>query len=702
MNKNILKILVMATVIIVAIFVIVSYNTKTENPFFVTWETPFQVPPFDKIKNEHFLPAFKEGIKRQEAEIEQIVSNPETPSFANTIAAFDYSGLLLNEVNAVFYNLLSSNTNDELQSIAKEVYPLLSSHNDNISLNPALFSRVQSVYKEKDNLGLNSEQMRLLEETYKGFIRNGAGLEPDKQERFREINQKLSLLTLQFGDNVLAETNDFKLVIENKEDLAGLPQSIIDAAAETSGEEGKWVFTLNSPSIWPFLQYADNRELREKIQTAYSSRGNNNNQYDNKEIISEIVALRLERAKMLGFNNYAEFVLANNMAKSPETVNAFLKKLWGPSIKLAQKEAEELQQMIDAEGGDYKLEPWDWWYYAEKVRMEKYNLDGETLKPYFELESVKQGIFMLCDKLFGLKFVKRTDIPTYNSDVEAYEVTENDGTYIGIIYMDLFPRDNKDGGAWMSSFRNQSIRDGEFVYPIVIINENFPKPTMDQPALLSFDDASDFFHEFGHALHGLLSKVTYPGLSGTNVAIDFVELPSQIMEDWASDREFLKLYAKNYKTGEVISDEMLDKLDESKFFNQGFINAEYLAASILDMDYHTYMKEDKIDVAAFEKESMDRISLIPEIISRYKSTYFSHIFSGGYSAGYYSYRWAEVLDSDAFAAFKEKGIFDQETAQLYRKFILEKGGTADPMELYIQFRGREPDETPFLQKRGLF
>lgn len=706
MNKNFFKIVVVVAIILIAVIVAIMFqNNNKENPFFVTWETPFQTPPFDKIRNEHFLPALKEGIKQQEAEIAQIVSNPESPSFSNTIEALDYSGLLLDEVDSVFNNLLSSNTNDELQSIAKEISPILSSHYNNISLNPGLFLRIQSVYNNKDNLGLNSEQMKLLEETYKGFIRNGAGLELGKQERFREINQRLSLLTLQFGDNILAETNDFKLVVENEKDIAGLPQSVIDAAAETAknlNKEGKWVFTLNGPSIWPFLQYAENRELREKMQTAYANRGNNNNQYDNKEIISEIVSLRLERAKMLGFNNYAEFVLAESMAKNPESVNEFLKRLWIPSIKLAQKEAEEFQQMIDAEGGDYQLKPWDWWYYAEKIRIEKYDLEEEALRPYFELESVKQGIFMLCERLFGLKFIKRTDIPTYNPDVETYEVTESDGTHIGIIYMDFFPRDNKSGGGWMSSFRDQSIRGGEFVYPIVIINGNFSKPTGDQPALLSFDEELTFFHEFGHALHGLLSKVTYPSLSGTSVPRDFVELPSQIMENWASDREFLKLYAKHYQTGEVIPDEILDKLDDSKFFNQGFINVEYLAAAILDMDYHTYEKQDKIDVLAFEKESMDNISLIPEIISRYRSTYFGHIFSGGYSAGYYSYRWAEVLDSDAFAAFKEKGLFDQETAQLYRKFILEKGGTADPMELYTQFRGREPDEEPFLKKRGLF
>jgi len=681
------------------------YIDLEENPLLITWDTPFQTPPFNKIKNEHFLPAIKEGIKQHAIEIESIITNPDTPTLYNTIESLEYSGKLLDEITSVFYNLRSSNTNDELQAISEKVSSLLSEHYNNISLNPALFARIRTVYEEKNNLNLNTEQLRLLDETFKYFIRSGAMLKSDEKVRFREINEQLSLFSLQFSDNTLKETNDFKLIIENEEDLDGLPQLAKDRAAEEAEsmeQEGKWVFTLDNPSIWPFLQYADNRELREKIQTAYAMRGNRGNEFDNNEIISQTVSLRLERAKMLGYNNHAEYVLAESMAKDSQTVNDFLNKLWTPSIKLAQKEAIELQDMIIEEGGDFKLEPWDWWYYSEKIRQKKYNFNEENLRLYFELESVRSGIFTLTNKLFGIKFVKVEDVPIYHSDVEVYQVTENDGTHIGIIYLDLFPRENKRGGGWMSSYRNQSIQNGNFVYPIVTINGNFSKPVGEQPALLTFDDTLTLFHEFGHALHGLLSQVTYPSLSGTSVSRDFVELPSQIMENWASDPEFLKLYAKHYQTGETIPDELLTKMIESKLFNQGFINVEYLAASILDMDYHTYTKNEKIDVTDFENKSMARISLIPEIIPRYRSTYFTHTFSGGYSARYYSYRWAEVLDSDAYELFKEKGIFDRETADLYRKSILEKGNTADPMDLYIQFRGRKPDEAPFLKKRGLF
>jgi peptidyl-dipeptidase Dcp len=677
---------------------------ETENPFFKTWDTPFQVPPFELIQNEHFLPAFQKGISQQEAEIEAIVSSTEAPDFGNTLEALENSGLLLSKVSSVFYNLLSSLTNDELQDIAKEVSPLLSAHYDNINLNPDLFARIQAVYEKRENLDLNPEQTKLLEETYKRFVRGGAALEEDKQERFREINQRLSILTLQFGDNVLAETNRFQLVIEREADLAGLPQAIRDAAAESARNldlEGKWVFTLHGPSLWPFLQYAENRELREKMQTAYANRGNNDDEFDNKAIISEIVSLRLERAKMLGFSNHAEFILAERMAKNPETVDAFLQRLWTPSLEMARKEAAEFQEMINREGKDFQLQAWDWWFYAEKLRKEKFDLEEEVLRPYFELESVKQGIFQLCDKLYGLQFVPQIEIPAYHKDVQVYEVTEEDGTHIGIIYMDFFPRASKRGGAWMSSFREQSVRNGEFIHPVVTINGNFSRPVGDQPALLSYDEMLTFFHEFGHALHGLLANTTYPSLSGTNVTWDFVELPSQIMENWASDPEFLKLFARHYQTGEAIPHELLNKLKESSLFNQGFANTEYLAASILDMNFHSYEGNETIDVANFEKESMATISLIPEIIPRYRSTYFSHIFSGGYSAGYYSYRWAEVLDSDAYEAFKENGLFDRETASRFRKFILEKGGTEDPMELYVQFRGRKPDEKSFLKKRGL-
>jgi peptidyl-dipeptidase Dcp len=679
-------------------------KSSSENPFFAEYDTPFGVPPFSEIKNEHFLPAIEKGIEEQTSEIAAIVSNPDPADFENTIAAYDYSGEMIRKVTGVFYNYNSSNTNDEIQALAKEIAPKLSAHYDNINLNPELFKRVKTVYENRNSLNLNGEQARLLEDTYKDFVRGGAALDSAAQARFREINQELSVLTLQFGENVLAETNAFKLVIESQDDLEGLTRGLIDQGAETAkaaGMEGKWVYTLHNPSIMPFLQYSAKRELREKIYKAYINRGNNNNDKDNKVLIGKIAALRLERANLLGYETHAAFILEENMAKNAGNVLDLLNQLWTPALKRAKAEVAQLQAIIDKEGGNFKLQPWDWSYYAEKLRKEQYDLDDEQLKPYFPLENVKQGIFTVCNNLYGITFTERKDIPVYHPEAAAYEVKEANGDHIGVLYMDFHPRESKRGGAWMSSYRKQYVKNGEKISPVITIVCNFTKPTASQPSLLTFDETSTFFHEFGHALHGLLSNSTYYSLSGTSVPRDFVELPSQIMENWASEPEVLKLYAKHYQTGEVIPDDLIGKIQNSAYFNQGFATVEYLAASFLDMGYHN-MKEFKLtDVSSFEDATLAQIGLIPEITSRYRSTYFNHIFSGGYSSGYYSYIWSGILDSDAFEAFKENGLFDQATAESFRKNILERGGTEDPMVLYKKFRGAEPDIKPLLKRRGL-
>jgi peptidyl-dipeptidase Dcp len=675
-----------------------------ENPFLTEFSTPFGVPPFDQITLEDYLPAFKEGISQQKNEVDAIVNNQEAPTFENTVVDLEKSGEILTRVGSVFYNMNSSNTSDEIQNIAKELSPLLSKHEDDILLNEKLFERIRDVYNKRDTSNLTAEQGRLLEETYKMFVRGGANLSPAQKETLRTINKELSLLQLRFSENVLAETNSYKLVIDNKDDLEGLPESVIAGAAETAKEDsmdGKWVFTTQKPSMIPFLQYAKNRELREKILTAYIKRGDNNNEHDNKAVVTKILNLRIKRAHLLGYKSHADYVLENRMAKNPENVFALLNKIWNASLPVAKKEVSEMQSIIDNEGGNFKLAAWDWWYYAEKLKKEKYDLDEEATRPYFKLENIQKGLFDVTNKLYGLQFVPRNDIPKYQKDVQTYEVKEADGTHVGILYMDFYPRASKRPGAWMSSFRKQSNLDGKKITPIVTTNFNFTKPVGDQPALLSYDEVQTMFHEFGHALHGLLSKCTYRSLSGTSVDRDFVELPSQIMENWVREPEVLKTFAMHYKTGEPIPQEMIDKFNKSKFFNQGFETVEYLSAAILDMDYHVLTEPLTKDVNTFEKEAINKMGLIPEIIVRYRSTYFSHIFSGGYSSGYYSYIWAQVLDADAFEAFREHGLFDPATAAAFRKNILEKGGTDDPMKLYVAFRGEEPSIDPLLRRKGL-
>ena len=674
------------------------------NPFFEAYNTPFEVPPFDKIKNEHFAPALREGMRKHQEEIDAIANNPEAPTFANTIEAMENSGELLARVNLVFSNLNSANTNDTLQAIARELAPELSAHSDNITLNEKLFARVKAVWENKDSFGLSAEQQKLLEKTYKSFVRNGANLNAADKEKLREINSKLSVLSLQFGQNLLAETNAFKLLIDNEADLAGLPQELRDVAwqeAEMAGEENKWLFTLQNPSVMPFLQYAENRELRKKIWEAYQGRGNQGNDKDNKKILIDMANLRSEKAKLLGYNTHADYVLEESMAKNADNVYKLLNQLWTPALAKAKIERDEMQAIIKAEGNDFKLEPWDWRFYEEKLRKQKFDLDEQEVKPYFALDKVQEGVFMVVNKLWGLTFSEIKDIPTYHPEAKAYEVKEADGRHVGVLYMDFHPRASKRGGAWMSSFRPQQTVNGERKAPVVTIVCNFSKPSGNAPALLTFDEVTTFFHEFGHALHGLLSNVQYRSLSGTSVPRDFVELPSQIMENWATEPEVLKQYAIHYKTGEVIPDAIIEKLTKSGTFGQGFGTTEYLAASLLDLDYHTQTSTITQSADEFEKASMSKIGLIGEIIPRYRSTYFQHIFSGGYSSGYYSYIWSGVLDTDAFQAFKETTLFNPEKAKAFRTEILEKGGTDDPMTMYINFRGAEPKIDALLKKRGL-
>jgi len=683
-------------------------KTNEMNPFFKAYNTPFDVPPFDRILNTHFLPAFEEGIKQHNVEIQCIEETNSAPDFANTIEALDYSGSFLKRVNRVFSNLKEAVTNDSIQEIARKVAPMLTQHEDAINLNGKLFGRVKTVYDKKSSLSLNLEQTRLLDETYKRFVRGGANLPAEKKILLKKINEELSLLDLKFGDNMLAETNAFILEIDKKEDLAGLPESVIAGAAgeaKSRKMDGRWIFTLQKPSWIPFVTYAENRSLREKIYKAMYNRGNNSNANDNKAVINKMVNLRLQKANLMGFDSWSAFVLDNCMAKTPANVYKLLEQVWTPAIQRAKEEARDMQVLINREGGKFKLASWDWWYYSEKVRKEKYDLDEEQIRPYFELNNVRQGVFTVANMLYGLTFSRLQNMPLFHPDCEVYRVRDRDGSDIGVLYMDFFPRASKKGGAWMTNYREQYITmEGKNIRPVVSITGNFSKPAGDKPALLSYDEVETLYHEFGHGLHGLLSQCHYEGLAGTNVARDFVELPSQIMEHWAAEPEVLKIYAKHYKTGEVIPQALVNKIVKSGKFNQGFATVEYLAAAILDMDYHTITKEGNIDVEQFEKASMEKAGLIPEIIPRYKSTYFAHTFSGNgeYSSGYYSYIWAEVLDCDAFQAFRESGsIFDSKVAGSFRKNILERGGTDEAMKLYINFRGKEPGIGPLLKNRGL-
>ena len=684
-------------------------TSGNDNPLIAEWNTPFEVPPFDLIENNHFKPAILEGIKDHETEIKNIISSTEKPTFENVVVAIDNAGSTLRKVTSVLYNLTSAHTNDELQKLSQEMAPTLSEHNDNIYLNNELFQKVKAVYDQHlvstpETLQLTDEQKMLLNETYKRFVRSGANLSSEDKETLKSLNSQLSVLSLQYGDNLLNETNSYELVIDNEADLAGLPKELIAAAAEEAknkGKEGKWVFTLSNASVMPFLQYADNRELRKTIWNAYQIRGNQNNDKDNKNFALKMANLRMQKAQLLGYKNHAEYVLEESMAKTPEAVNNLLTKLWEPALKKAQEEASDIQSLMRTEGINEDVTPADWRYYAEKIRKERYDLDEQELKPYFSLENVRQGIFDVTNKLWGLTYKELNNVPKYHEDVTVWEVFDKDNSSLGLLYMDMHPRASKRGGAWMTSFRSQQMEDGKRKAPVISIVCNFTKPTANTPSLLTFDETTTFFHEFGHALHGLMSNVNYKSLAGTNVPRDFVELPSQVMENWAAEPEVLKMYAKHYKTGEVIPDALIEKMKKAGTFDQGFATTEYLAASFLDMQYHTATSEIKDDVNTFEINAMKNIGLIDAIIPRYRSTYFSHIFAGGYSSGYYSYIWSAVLDTDAFQAFKETSLFDQEKARLFRENVLEKGGTEDPAVLYRKFRGADPKIEPLLNKRGL-
>jgi peptidyl-dipeptidase Dcp len=672
----------------------------TDNPFFSEYDTPFKVPPFDIIKPEHFIPAYEKGMEQQNAEIEKIVNNPDFPTFDNTIVALDRSSKLLSEVSKVFSGLSGANTNDELKAIQKEMAPRLAAHRDEINLNKKLFERIKVVYDHREALKLTDEQMYLLENLYKRYVRSGVNLNEEDQANLKEINQKLSSLAVQFRQNVLDETNEFKLVIENEEDLAGLPESAITGAAEAAKEgglEGKWVFTTHKPSMIPFLQYSEKRDLREKLYRAYTKRGDNDNEHDNKKILSDIIKLRVQRAKLLGYKTYADYILETRMAENPQNVYELLNRLWDASLPVAKREREEMQAIIDREGGGFKLASWDWWYYAEKLRKEKYQLDDTELRPYFVLNNVRDGAFWVANQLYGLTFEELEGMPLPHPDAQVFEVKEADGSHCGVLYMDFFPRASKRGGAWCGTYRSQSRRYGEEIDPVVNLVCNFSKPVGDNPAMITLDEVETLFHEFGHGLDNLLSDVTY----GTTFrSSDFSELPSQIMEHWAMEPAVLKHYARHYQTGEPIPDNLIDKIVKSSLFNQGFITVEYMAASLLDMKYHTLTEPQDLDVNQFEKDYFDEIGLISEIVSRYRSTYFNHII-GGYAAGYYSYIWSEVLDCDAFEAFKETSLFDQKTANAFRQHVLAKNGTADYKSMYVNFRGREPRIGPLLKNRGL-
>ena len=676
-------------------------EADTSNPFLSEFETPYGTPDFDRIKVEHYEPAFLKGIKQQNEEIKAIVENPDEPTFENTIVALDNSGEILARVSGVFFALTEADTNDEMMALEAKIAPMLSEHSDNIFLNQELYKRVAAVHAQEEagKIQLTTEQHYLLDKYYKEFVRSGAGLDAQKQERLREINKQLSTLTIEFGNHVLADNNDYLLVVDKKEDLAGLPDAVIAGAAQEAkahGKDGKWVFTLQESSRTPLLQYAQNRELRKNIYQAYTSLGNRGNANDNKEVLKKVLALRLEKAQLMGFNNFAEYQLADNMAKNPKNALDLLYGLWEYSIKNAKAEAAELQKIMDREGKGEKLEAWDWWYYAEKLRQEKYDLNEDAIKPYFSQEDVHNGLCTVVNKLYGITLTPCDSISVYNKDVKTYIVKDADGSLLGVFYSDYMPRASKRSGAWMSNFREQQ----EGVRPLIYNVASFTKPAGDLPSLLTIDEARTMYHEFGHALHGLLTQCKYKGVSGTSVAQDFVELPSQIMEHWAVEPEVLKMYAKHYQTREVIPDSLIAKIENQALFNQGFMTTELLAAAILDMEMHCLTTMEGFDVLQFEKQLMDKLGLIPQIAPRYRSTYFNHIM-GGYAAGYYSYIWAERLDTDAFEAFKEHGLFDQATATSFRKNILEKGGSDDPMKLYVTFRGAEPSLDALLKTRGL-
>ena len=674
-------------------------SCKRINPLLDT-PNEYGIVAMDKIELKDYLPAFREAIKQNQAEIEAIVTNPEEPTFENTIVALERSGALLDRVEGIFFNILEADGNDEMDEIANTISPELSALSDDILLNDKLFARIAHVYNQRETLGLSGEDLRLTEETYRSFVENGANLNQADKERLAAINQELARLSLLFGQNVVAETNapEAQILITDEAELEGLPASAKDAAreaAEAAGKEG-WLFSPKRTSFTPVLQYCANRELRRQLLLAYTTRCNHDNAYDNKSVINQTMRLRIEKAHLMGFTNPADYILQDAMAKNARNADELLQRVWGPSLAAAKREAAALQAMTDE-----PIEPWDWWYYAEKLRKEKYDLNEEELKPYFELSNVRKGVFLLAHNLYGLNFEQVHDLPVYNDEVETFRVTDPKGELVGILYTDYFPRAGKRPGAWMNDICHQYVdASGKDHRPVIINVGNFNKPTKDNPSLLSMDDVETLFHEFGHALHGLLSRAHYESLAGTNVPRDFVEMPSQFMENYCYEPEILATYAFHYQTGEVMPDSLIAKINAAKQFNQGFVETELLSASILDMDFHELTTMDTIDVNAFEAASLKKMGMIPQIIVRYRPTFYNHIFTTGYEAGYYSYTWSAVLDADAFEAFKETGDITHPEIAARFKHMLEQGGTRDAAELYQEFRGKDADPKYLLRRKG--
>jgi len=673
------------------------------NPFYETYKTPHQTTPFTEIKTEHFFPAFEEAMKQHTLEVDAIINNPQAPTFENTIVAFEQTGSLLTKVSSPFYNLLGSETNDDLQKIAEKISPLITEHSNSIRLNEKLFARVKSVYLQKEQLKLTSEQKMLLKDIYEGFTKNGANLSDADKIVYREISKDLSLLTLKYGQNVLKETNNYNLLITNKDFLKGLPTDLMGMLASNAKKAGKegWLLNLKATCYVPFMKYADNRDLRREIYMANASKCMVGGEYDNRENVRKIVNARLKIANLLGYESYADYELVDRMAENKKNVYDLLDKLLSAYKPEAEKEYTEVQNYADKNGAYFKVQPWDWSYYSEKLKDEKYLVNDEMLKPYFELENVKNGVFGLATRLYGIKFTKNNKIPVYNSEVDAYDVTDENGKFLSVLYTDFHPRDGKRAGAWMSDFKAQSMTGKSDNRPQITIVMNFTRPTDTKPALLTFDELKTFLHEFGHSLHGMLTKCTYETLSGTNVYRDFVELPSQIMENWASEKEFLDGFAIHYKTKEKIPEELIQKIKASENFNNAYLCLRQLSFCYLDMSWHTIEKPFEGDVIDYEKDAMSSTQILPMIPNSGMSPNFSHIFSGGYAAGYYSYKWAEVLDADAFSVFSKNGIFDKKTADSFRKNILMKGGTEHPMILYKRFRGQEPTIDAIMKRDGI-
>ena len=688
------------------IFAIFACSKKTEmkgNPLLSEYKTPFNTIPFDKIRHEHYIPAFDTAFSRARIEIDSIIKNPEAPTFDNTIVALEFSGKLLNDVSNILFNLNEAETDSALQAITREMSPRISEFSNDITLNEALFKKVKTVYEITDTSKITAEQHMLLDKTYKMFIRNGANLNEKDKEEYRAITKELSELTVKFGENVLAETNNYTLTITDSANLSGLPKDVIIAAAEEAKKRGKegWIFTLQYPSIMPFQKYADNRELRKEITIAYNSRGLHNNANDNQETIKRITGLRLRMANLLGYPTYAAFVLSERMAETTDRVNKFLKELLDASMPVAKEEVAEVTEYAKGLGANFDLQAWDWSYYSEKLKKQKFDIDDEATRPYFKLENVYNGVFQLATKLYGLTFKENKDIPVYHPDVVAYEVYDETGKFLAILYMDFFPREGKRQGAWMTEFKSQYKEHGIDNRPQISLVFNFTKPTSEKPSLLTYYDVRTILHEFGHSLHGMLSNVTYSSLSGTSVYRDFVELPSQIMENWADEKQWLDLVAIHYSTGEKMPAEMLQKIIDSKNFNEGYFSVRQLNFGFDDMAWHTITEPYNGNIIDFEKKATVAARLLPMVDGTAMSASFNHIFSGGYAAGYYGYKWAEVLDADAFSLFKQNGIFDRATAKSFRDNILSKGGTEKPMVLYIRFRGHEPSIEPLLIRSGL-